>query len=318
MMLLRSLLYLSAGSPGRCAVHNTWLVVLLTLGSALAFALASSLKHVSATHLPDAQSMHPGKLGRFIWATLTHRLWLGGIGCDAVGLALQILALHLGALVVVQPLLISGLLFTLLLRQRFEHHHITARQLGWAALLTVSLAGFLLLATDHQLPAHEAADRLPAIVAGALGAVLAGGCVVLGRRQRGGGRGAALLGVAVGIIYAGTAALLKSTTDIAIGGPLPLLASWQLYTVVLLGAAGLLLAQLAFQAGPITASLPATATVDPLLSIVVGVLVYDEQIRRGPGDGALLVVLLVVLTLAVVQLTREPARSGTAAPNVSA
>lgn len=285
-------------------MHNTWLVVLLTLGSALVFAFSSSLKHVSAGHVPDAQSLHPSKLGRFIWATLSHRLWLAGIGCDAVGLTLQVIALHLGALVVVQPLLISGLLFTLILRRRFEGHRITPRQLRWAVLLTGALAGFLLLATNRNPAAHEVADRLPALIAGVLGAVIAVICIVLGRRQRAGGSGAALLGVAVGIIYAATAALLKSATDIAVRGVLPLLTSWQLYAVILLGAAGLLLAQLAFQAGPITASLPATATVDPLLSIVVGVAVYDEQIRRGPGDGTVLVVLLIVLTLAVVQLTR--------------
>ena len=72
------------------------------------------------------------------------------------------------------------------------------------------------------------------------------------------------------------------------------LTSWQLYTVVVVGAIGLFLSQLAFQAGPLTASLPAMATVDPLLSIVVGVLVYDEHIHRGPwsGPGLVLMVLL--------------------------
>ncbi len=285
-------------------MHNEWLVVVLSLAAAFAFAASSSLKHVSAGHVPDAQSLHPGKLGRFVLATLSHRLWLSGIGCDVVGLTLQIIALHLGALVIVQPLLVSGLLFALILRQRFEHHDITRRQLTWGVLLTAALAGFVLLASTSHPTAHETADRLPAVVAGVLGFVLAAACVVLGRRLRAAGRSAALLGIAVGIIYAATAALLKALTDIAVRGPVSLLESWQLYAVIAVGAAGLLLNQLAFQAGPITASLPATATVDPLLSIVVGVLVYDEQIRRGPGSGAVLVLLLLVLGAAVVQLAR--------------
>jgi hypothetical protein len=67
-----------------------------------------------------------------------------------------------------------------------------------------------------------------------------------------------------------------------------------------------LLSQLAFQAAPLTASLPASASVDPLLSIVVGVAVYDEHIRRGPGAGAVLFALLLVLGVAVVQLAHEP------------
>ena len=88
----------------------------------------------------------------------------------------------------------------------------------------------------------------------------------------------------MGAIYAATAALLKALSDIAVRSPLHILISWQLYVVIALGAVGLLLNQLAFQAGPITASLPATASVDPLLSIVIGVAVYDERIHRGPEE----------------------------------
>lgn len=288
-------------------LSNEWLVAVLSLAAAFAFAVSSSLKHVSAGHAPDAQSLHPGKVAGFIRATLSHPLWLGGIGCDVVGLVLQIIALHLGALAVVQPLLISGLLFALILRQRYEHAHITAAQIAWAVLLTVTLAGFLLLvASGNPGGIHETADRLPAAVAGVAGAVLAAACIELGRRQRAEGRSAALLGVAVGIIYAATAAMLKALTDIAVRSPLHLLISWQLYSVIALGAAGLLLNQLAFQAGPITASLPATATIDPLLSIVVGVLVYDERISRGPGNGGVLIGLLLLLGIAVIQLARTP------------
>ena len=112
--------------------------------------------------------------------------------------------------------------------------------------------------------------------------------------------------MAVGVIYAGTAALIKAVTDIGVAHPLRVLISWQLYLALAAGAAGLLLSQLAFQAAPLTASLPASASVDPLLSIVVGVAVYDEHIRRGPGAGAVLFALLLVLGVAVVQLAREP------------
>jgi hypothetical protein len=76
---------------------------------------------------------------------------------------------------------------------------------------------------------------------------------------------------------------------------------------VILGAAGLFLNQLAFQSGPLVASLPATATVDPLLSIVVGVLVYDEHVRPGPGHGVVLVVMLLLLGASIIQLARDSA-----------
>ncbi len=286
--------------------HNELLVIVLSLAAAFAFAASSSLKHVSAGDAPDAQTLAPSKLRTFAVATLSHRLWLGGVAFDVAGLGLQLVALHLGALAVVQPLLITGLLFALVFRHYFSNYHVTRRQAGWAVGLTVALAGFLLLAGTGAVAKHETADRLPALVAGVLGAVLAGVCIELGRRQRSEGRSAALLGIAVGVIYAATAALLKALTDIATLHPLHLLISWQLYVVVLLGAGGLLLNQVAFQAGPITSSLPATATVDPLLSIVIGVLVYDEHIRR-VGGGLVLVALLLLLAIAVFQLARTSA-----------
>ena len=293
-------------SRGRTVLHD-WVVVVLGLGAAFAFALSSSLKHVSAGHHPDAQSMQFGKLRRFIGAMLSHPLWLGGIGCDAVGLTLQIVALHFGKLTVVQPLLVSGLLFALVLRQMHEHHQITRHQMLWAVLLTASLAGFVILASSGGTTSqpNQHVDHWPAAVVGACGIVLAGACVEIGRRQRHGGRSAALLGIAVGTIYAALAALLKAITDIVARSPIDLFVSWQLYVVLVIGALGLLLNQLAFQAGPITASLPATATVDPLLSVVVGVVVYDERISTGPGGGALLALFVILLGLAVIQLARN-------------
>lgn len=285
---------------------NGWLVILLSLLAAFSFAASSSLKHISARRVPDAQSLHLNRLARFIRSTVSHPLWLAGIGCDVVGLGLQVSALHLGELAVVQPLLISGLLFALILRQRHGHQHITGRQMTWAALLTAALAGFVALAANGSQPvAHETADRLPAMVAGVVGALLAGVCIELGRRQRAEVRAAALLGTAVGVIYAGTAALLKTLTDIGANAPRDLPTSWQLYALMTLGVGGLLLNQLAFQAGPITASLPATSAVDPLLSIVIGVLVYDEHISRGPGGGTVLIALLLLMGVAVIQLTRS-------------
>ncbi|HZV25349.1 MAG TPA: DMT family transporter [Acidothermaceae bacterium] len=283
----------------------------LSLTAALVFALSSSLKHVSAGNLPDAQTMRVGRLARFARATISHPLWLSGIACDAVGLTLQAWALHLGALAVVQPLLASSLVFAVILRQLHAHHYITRREIGWTVVLSAALAGFLVLATvGNTSVVGGAADRAPAVVSGCVGLLLAATCVELGRRQRHAGRTAALLGVAVGVIYAATAAVLKAVTDIIARHPGSILISWQPYVLVVLGGSGLLLNQLAFQAGPFVASLPATATVDPLLSIVVGVLVYDEHIRSGPGAGTVLAALLLLLGVAAIQLARDGPAGG--------
>jgi hypothetical protein len=282
-----------------------WLVIPVGLGAAFAFAVSSSLKHVSAGQVPDAQDLQPHKVLGLIRSTLAHPLWLGGIVADLVGLVLQVIALHLGALAVVQPLLVAGLLFALLLRARYEHT-ISAREVTWAVILTVALGGFLLISGSSHATAAQA-DRGPAITAALIGVALAGACVRLGRAQSSCGRAAALMGVALGVVYAVTAGLLKSLTDIGLRSPAALFTSWQLYTLILLGGFSLLLTQLTFQAGPLTASLPAMSTVDPLLSIAIGVVVYDEHLRSGPAAGVGLIGLLVILGTAILQLSRAEA-----------
>lgn len=281
-----------------------WAYVPAGVGAALAFAVSTHLKHLSAADVPDAQSLHPSAVGRLVRASVAHRLWLGGLVADAFGLTLQIVALHLGPLAAVQPLLILGLLFALLLRQR-HHGRLNPVVNFWAALVAASLAGVLILGGFAAGP-HARADSGPAFSAAAVGLLLAAVCMLLGRRQRGSGWAAALLGCAVGVVYATTAALLKAITDIAVKDLPSVLWSWQLYAVIILGAGGLVLNQLAFQAGPLTASLPAISTVDPLLSIVIGVWVFDEHLHRGAGGDTVLGILLLVLGIGVIQLARTP------------
>jgi hypothetical protein len=285
-------------------VSDTVVVVATALGSALLYAASSSVKHASAQAMPPLGSGRPRRLAAFAAATVTHRLWLTGIACDVGGLALQVIALHLGTLVLVQPLLLSGLVFALLLRRASGRQHVTRPQLGWAAVLVASLAAFVSLATQGSSPSAQV-DRMPALFAGLAGVIAVAFCIVTGRRTPSRGGAAALLGTAVGLIYAATAALLKTLSNMVVNSPAHVLATWQLYVTIALGVGGLLLNQVAFQAGPIAASLPAAAAVDPLASITIGVVVFDEHVHGLGGVGVLLLPLLVLMAVAIVALSRS-------------
>ncbi|GAB2915924.1 hypothetical protein GCM10027047_12150 [Rhodococcus aerolatus] len=293
-------------------------MVATSLGAAAAFATSSTLKHVSAGRIPHEARTTAGSVRRLAAATVRHPFWLAGIGADVVALSLQVTALRLGALAVVQPLLVSGLLFALLLRQ-LTHRRLRPSELGWAVVLVVSLAGFLLLSgTASPSGPPEPVDRVSALMVGVVGLGLTAACVAIGRRGGAAARSAAFLGAAAGTIYAATAALIKALTTLASGGPLAVLVSWQLPTLVVLGAAGLIINQLAFQAGPLSASLPATSAVDPLASIVIGVVVYEEVVRPGLLAGAGSVVLLALLSVAVVALARNGAEDARSVPEPTA
>lgn len=85
--------------------------------------------------------------------------------------------------------------------------------------------------------------------------------------------------------------------------------SWQLHALVAAVAAGLLLTQLAFRAGLLTASLPAISTVEPLLSIIIGIWILGEPVRHGLSIDAGLLALLLVLGIGIIKLARLTPRT---------
>jgi drug/metabolite transporter (DMT)-like permease len=103
---------------------------------------------------------------------------------STVGLGLHAFALHVGALAVVQPLLVLGVLFALPLQRRLNRERIRRVELLWALALVAGLGGFLIVATAGVAPTHEAADRGPAIVAGLLAVGAAPMCVLAARVAR--------------------------------------------------------------------------------------------------------------------------------------
>jgi len=282
-------------------------VVGASLGSAAFFSLATALKHRSAGTMPRMHRFRPAELLGFARATLSHPLWLGGILADVGGLGLQVLALHIGALIVVQTLLVCAVLFALIIGHWVAGTRISRREIFLGVGLVACVAGFLIV-SGVSSPPDDHIDRPAAMVAAAASLILVVGCVVTSRRHTrrklNSKRAAALLGVAVGTIYAGTAALIKACTNLAADGPAALLTSWQLYALVAAGAIGLFLAQMAFQAGPLAASLPATATADPIVSVVLGVMVYDERLRSGVIPLVLSLVFIVGMSAAVALLSQ--------------
>lgn len=281
----------------------SWVAYPAALGAAAAFAVAIPFEHRSADRAPSAGRLGAARLRAFVAATVTDGWWLAAMALNTVGFALHAFALHAGALAVVQPLLVSSLLFALPVNHLMRREPVHRVELVWAALLVVGLAGFLVVATAGVPASDQPADRGPAIGATVL-VVVASVTLVLTARRAGRSTAATLLGVATGVLFAVTASLIKVCTGLLGGGVLHLLLSWQLYALLVAGAVGLLLNQLAYQSGPLSASLPAITVVDPLVAILLGVVVFDERLRHGPGAVVGEVVFLTVLALAAVALSR--------------
>jgi drug/metabolite transporter (DMT)-like permease len=223
-----------------------------------------------------------------------------GLAFDGGAYAFQFVALGHGSLVVVQPLLVAGLLFALPLGAWLAGGAMTGRDWWGAVAVVIGLSAFLVTASPRHGHA-EVANRdwillllVAAVVVGAL---------VLAARRGGARRRAALLGGAAAVTYGVTAALTKAAAHLLDGGVVRLVSSWELYVLIAAGLLGMLMAQSAFQAGALDASLPVLTVVDPVVSILIGAYLFGEAVRSGPVATTVELVALVLVTVGVGALS---------------
>lgn len=291
----------------------TWAVA-AALGSASAFAVGAVMEHRAASSAPVAGGA-AGPL-RLLTHLVRDPRWLLAVTIGAAGLGLHALALRLGTVVVVQPVLACGLVVSLVLGSLVDRRHPgrplpERRQWVAAAVVVAGLATFLVAADPSPDGAGGAQPLLAVLVAAALAL---GAATAVYARLPGARRAATALGAAAGTAF-GVNALVLATLVEAPVASWP--ASWQTLALVLLGVTGVGLSQLAYQAGPLVRSLPALTVLEPLVALGAAGPVFGERLAPGWGphaaQGAGAAMLLV--GLAVLALGRAAPAPGPALPD---
>lgn len=284
---------------------TAWLAILLAMGEAACTAFAATLQHKTATRSGIAtQTRVPtGKLAAFVRHQLGQRLWWIAQSVQAGALALHAAALQFGPLTLVQPMLASVVVLALPLNHHLNRSRITGAEMLWAGLVAASLASFLLVAAPSHATESPAGHRL---LIAAIAVTVAVACCILVAQKASSRIAALALGSASGLAFSLEALLLQATTTTLLHHPVAALADPRSYGLVVAGAAGVTLTQLAYRAGPISAALPAVITVNPVGSVILGVLVNGEQIRNSPVALTVEVASFVGLALAVAALSRFP------------
>jgi hypothetical protein len=250
------------------------LAVVLSLTAAVCFGTASVLQHQGANQVRRRFPLSPGLL-----IDVAHqRLWLLGIVAEIAGVALHMVAVNLGALSVVQPLLTVGLVVALPL-QAVLGRPVSRRSLLAATLTVAGLAVFLAVQpTVESRDPQRITDWLPGLLLVAIVALAALGVALAWR-----GRARSLgLGAAAGTVFALSAALVKTWGEILGADGVPALAtSWELWTALGFGLVGVTLSQAAFQSGPLGGPLAAMMVIDPIIGVSLGAIVFGESFSTG-------------------------------------
>jgi drug/metabolite transporter (DMT)-like permease len=277
------------------------LPVVLALGAGLCYATAAVVQQRVAAQQPDELSLSP----RLIVRLARRPLWLAGIAVDLLAYLMEAAALGFGSVVVVGPLLASGLLFALPFASFRTGRRVTRREMIPAVMVTAGLALYVVVGAPGGNASH--ASHLDWAVAAAGVTLGAGVAVVLGRRTQVPGRRAVYYGLATGIVYSLTAVLTKATVDRLGGTVYPILAHWQLYALLLASVVGLILNQSAFQAGHVAASLPVISITNPVLSSAMGILLFGEHLdARGLGAWIVAAGAIVAMLVGTCWLARSP------------
>ncbi|QBJ94645.1 hypothetical protein ERC79_00675 [Rhodococcus sp. ABRD24] len=272
--------------------------VLCALAAAFLFACASVAQQSAAAQVPEDQSLI---------ATLMRspRWWAGLVG-DGGGYLMQVVALALGSVLIVQPLLVSMLLFALPLSARFSGYRFTRRSWTLAIGLTLALGVFLVVGNPTEGNADAALGEWAVPLAAVVVVIATATLVGLSPRVEPGWR-ALLLGGASGGLYGVAVAFTKYVTDLFDDGALAVVSAWQSWALVAAGVLGVYLQQRAFQVGPLSASLPAMTIGEPVVAVFLGMAVLDERLRVS-GTGIVVIALsAVVMLVATIGLSRDQA-----------
>jgi len=266
----------------------------LALASAVAFAVAT----VAQQHVAAQSSDEDARGGRFVSGLVRDPRWLAAMLGNGVAYALQAAALGVGRVVVVEPILVCSLLVALPLSAHLGHQRLTPVAVRAGVLLSLSLSAFLILSAAGG--GREFGSYRAWLVVAGVGLPVIAACVIGARRCSGAVR-ASLLAVAVGLLGGVLAVLTKSVVAAGAVGLVHLLASADLYGLVVVGLLGMYLQQLAFQAGALQTSLPIMTVVEPAVAAVLGVTLLHEHLAlNGLQFGMLIAAAVTFIAAAVV------------------
>ncbi|MEU0131459.1 MULTISPECIES: DMT family transporter [unclassified Streptomyces] len=277
------------------------LVLLLSVGAACCLGFGFVLQQDAARRAPMSDFLSP----RLLLDLMRVPSWLAGIGLMVCGMVLGALALGQGEVSVVEPLLATNLLFALGLSRHRTGQPLGRQGWGGLCLLAGGVTAFLLAGEPRGGEAVASQLRHWLVIGIVAGLALFLTACARHPRTRG---TPVLLGLAAGLLYGLQDGLTRvSGVRLTTEGWAALMTSWQPYAVVVLGVAGLLLVQSAFEAGPLRMSLPALTAAQPLAGIVCGIGFLGDQVRTDTGALAWEAAGLTAIVAGIVLLGLHPA-----------
>jgi len=267
-----------------------------------------ALQALEAREVPGEHALRPSLIGRL----LRNKRWLGATALGLAGWPLEIAALLLAPLTVVQPCLASGLILLLWLGAKKLGESPGRREWTAVAAIVAGVAGVALAAPDRTT--DHAGTAAIALALGLVAIPIAAPYALRGR--------AAALGwlpvISAGFGYAWTAIASKLLTDELAAGALVVAVAW-LATAAASEGLALLSEMSALQRRPATHVAPVMFAVQVLVPVLLAPLIFGESWSTTPLGGVVLVGFMAIAVGGTILLAGsravgaviETARDGT-------
>jgi hypothetical protein len=266
------------------------------VGASTLYSLGIALQAMDAKESPHGEHLRLA----LAWRLIRRARWLIGTGLSILGWPLQLIALLLAPLVVVQPALAAGLLVLMFLAQRMLGEHAGRNEHLAMIAIVVGVIGAGLTAPPRT-STHSAEDLTITLVLVGLGIA-----ALLPYAMRVVARPPALLTIlAAGIAGGWSGIATKLASDDLAQGHVSLAIAWGLSTAVA-SAIGILSEMSALQERPAIQVAPVVFVTQTVIPIVVAPLLFGESFADTPLGGIPLSASLAALVTGAALLARSP------------
>jgi drug/metabolite transporter (DMT)-like permease len=238
-----------------------------------------------------------------------------GLVAQIVGVVLQAAALDRGRVSIIQPLLVTTVIWALPLGYFITHQAIGRREVLGAAIIVGGLIGYASFG-DPAAGVDDAAGAdwvLSIVVIG-----IACAALLLFANRGSLSTRAAVLGAIAGMLYGLSATLMKPVVEAWHADGLgAVLDGWQFWVMAIAGLVGFLFQQLSLATGKLVPSVATVSVANPVISVLLGALVLQETLDKEPPWHAVVAVgslAVALLGAVVVSSAQERAKAGAKAP----
>jgi hypothetical protein len=266
------------------------------VGASVFYSLGIALQAMDAKEAPSEEHLRLA----LVWGLIKRGRWMLGTGLSILGWPLQVIALLLAPLVVVQPALAAGLLVLVFLGRRMLGEHIGRHEHLAMAAIVIGVVGAGVCAPPRST--NHTSERLTILLV-LLGLALASLLPYLLRALR--RSPASVTIVCAGLAFGWSGIATKLASDDLSHGYIGVALAWALATAAA-SAVGVLSESSSLQARPAIQVAPVVFVTQTIVPVVVAPLLFGERFSATPFGGVPLALSLALLVAGAAVLVRSP------------